>query len=64
MHKIHTQVLQLPASLYSFLLLILINILINVNKNNYCSVKLLMKRVEREVVFSEAVTQSIKTSLL
>lgn len=39
-------------------------VLINVNRNDYCSVKLLVKCVKHEVVSSEAVTQSIKTSLL
>lgn len=63
-HKIHTQVLQLCASLCPPLSLILVSILINVNENDYCWVKLQVKRVKHEVVSPEAVTQSIKTSLL
>lgn len=60
----HIQILQLPASLCPFLILFLINMSINVNKNDYGPVNLLVKCVDHATIFFQALISSITRSLL
>lgn len=57
----HTEILVLQFDPF---LIFLINTSINVNKNYYGSVKLLVKRVDCTIIFFQAVTLSITTFLL